>query len=125
MKTQFLKTSLTSFLALIFSMLIVVDAFAQNEMPKPSSTGYAPVNGQRMYYEVYGQGRPLLLLHGAFMTIPSNWNAMIPDLAKTHQVIAVEMQGHGRTPDIDRPFLFKFAEDMSAFGFLKVDSRRH
>jgi len=124
MKTRFLKTALASALALAFSILIMVDAYAQNEMPKPLSTGYAPVNGQRMYYEVYGQGRPLLLLHGAFMTIPSNWNAMIPELSKTHQVIAVELQGHGRTPDIDRPFSFpSLAEDMSALlDFLKVDS---
>jgi pimeloyl-ACP methyl ester carboxylesterase len=98
--------------------------FAQNEMLKPKSTGYAPVNGQRMYYEVYGQGRALVLLHGAFMTIPSNWNEMIPELSKTHQVIAVELQGHGRTPDIDRPFSFpSLAEDVSALlDFLKVDS---
>jgi pimeloyl-ACP methyl ester carboxylesterase len=124
MKTQFLKSSLASALALVFTIFFTVESFAQTELPKPVSSGYAPVNGQRMYYEVYGQGRPLLLLHGGFMTIASNWNAMIPELSKTHQVIAVELQGHGRTPDIDRPFSFpSLSEDVAALlEFLKVDS---
>jgi pimeloyl-ACP methyl ester carboxylesterase len=124
MKTRFQKTALVSILTLVVIVLLSVIGFSQTDMLKPTTSGYAPVNGQRMYYEVYGQGRPLLLLHGAFMTIPANWNAMIPELSKTHQVIAVEMQGHGRTPDIDRPFSFpSLAEDMSALlDYLKVDS---
>ena len=65
-------------------------------------TGYAPVNGLRMYYEIHGTGQPVVLLHGAFMTIASNWPEMIARLSPTRRVIAVEMQGHGHTGDIDR-----------------------
>ncbi len=67
-----------------------------------SSSGYAPVNGLRMYYEVHGSGEPVVLLHGAFMTITLNWDGWIDELAKTRKVIAVELQGHGRTADIPR-----------------------
>src|SRR6186713_3466399 len=65
-------------------------------------TGYAPVNGLKMYYEVHGSGEPVVLLHGAFMTITNNWTGWIAELSKTRKVIAVEMQGHGRTADIER-----------------------
>jgi len=57
----------------------------------PASSGYAPVNGLKMYYEVYGEGKPLVLLHGAFMTIGLNYGELIPELAKHHKVIAVEV----------------------------------
>jgi len=67
---------------------------------------YAPVNGLSMYYEIYGAGRPLVLLHGAFMTIESSFQKMLPTLAETRQVIAVEQQAHGRTADIDRPLTY-------------------
>jgi pimeloyl-ACP methyl ester carboxylesterase len=85
-------------------------------------TGYAPVNGLKMYYEIHGKGEPVVLLHGSFMTIPSNWPQMIPALAKTRQVIAVEMQGHGRTADINRDFSYdNLADDIAAMlDYLKV-----
>ncbi|MEZ5400565.1 MAG: hypothetical protein R2729_12910 [Bryobacteraceae bacterium] len=73
--------------------LSATDVSAQQ---KPT-TGYAPVNGINMYYEVYGAGEPVVLLHGAFMTITNNWAGWISELCKTRKVIAVEMQGHGRT----------------------------
>jgi pimeloyl-ACP methyl ester carboxylesterase len=66
-------------------------------------TGYAPVNGLEMYYEIHGTGQPLVLLHGAFSAIGTSFQKLLPDLARTRQVIAFEMQGHGRTADIDRP----------------------
>ena len=69
---------------------------------EPRLTGYADVNGLHMYYEVYGDGSPLVLLHGGMLTIDLNFAALIPALARAHQVIGVEMQGHGRTADIDR-----------------------
>jgi pimeloyl-ACP methyl ester carboxylesterase len=69
----------------------------------PTRTGYAPVNGLEMYYEVHGEGRPLVLLHGAFSAIPTSFGALIPGLASTRQVIGTELQAHGRTADIDRP----------------------
>jgi pimeloyl-ACP methyl ester carboxylesterase len=66
------------------------------------STGYAAVNGLKMYYEVHGEGRPLVLLHGGVLTIELSFGAMLPALADGRRVIAAELQGHGRTADIDR-----------------------
>jgi len=73
------------------------------------------VNGMQMYYEVSGAGAPLVVLHGAYMNIPS-MGAIIPMLAKTHKVYALELQGHGRTTDIDRPITYQnLADDVAAF----------
>ena len=56
------------------------------------ATGYAPVNGLKMYYEIHGKGEPVVLLHGSFMTLTNfNWPEMIATLAKSRRVIAVEM----------------------------------
>jgi pimeloyl-ACP methyl ester carboxylesterase len=83
---------------------------AQAQKP---TIGYAPVNGVNMYYEIHGSpsGEPLVLLHGSFMTITNNWTGWIDELAKTRRVVAVEMQGHGRTADIDRPFSYEHLAD--------------
>ncbi len=73
------------------------------------------VNGMDMYYEVSGSGDPLVVLHGAYMNIPS-MGAIIPRLAETHTVYALEFQGHGRTNDIDRPITYpNLADDVAAF----------
>ena len=73
------------------------------------------VNGLKMYYEIHGSGRPLILLHGGGSTITSTFGRILPELAKTHQVIAVELQAHGRTKDIDRPLSFEQdADDVAA-----------
>ena len=81
--------------------------------PDPRS-GYAPVNGLSMYYEVHGGGPPLLLLHGAYMTIDL-MGPLLPGLAHARQVIAVELQGHGHTADIDRPITYEqMADDAAA-----------
>ncbi|HJR65139.1 MAG TPA: alpha/beta hydrolase [Gemmatimonadaceae bacterium] len=73
------------------------------------------VNGMQMYYEVSGTGDPLVVLHGAYMNIPT-MGTIIPRLAKTHRVYAVELQGHGRTTDIDRPITYpNMADDVAAF----------
>src|SRR5262245_21819306 len=97
--------------AFILTMLLSAVASA---LQKPT-TGYAPVNGLKMYYEVHGSGDPVVLLHGSFMTITNNWTAWIGELAKTRQVIAVEMQGHGRTADIKRDFSYEnLADDVAA-----------
>jgi pimeloyl-ACP methyl ester carboxylesterase len=73
------------------------------------------INGMQMYYEVSGQGDPMVVLHGAYMNIPS-MGAIIPKLARTHRVYAVELQGHGRTTDIDRPITYPaMADDVAAF----------
>jgi len=73
------------------------------------------VRGMQMYYEVSGSGEPLVVLHGAYMNIIS-MGAIIPKLAQTHKVYAVELQGHGRTTDIDRPITYpNLADDVAAF----------
>ncbi len=64
---------------------------------------YAPINGLNMYYEIHGTGEPLLLLHGNLSAIGTSFGKMIPELAKTRQIIAVDQQAHGHTADIDRP----------------------
>ena len=68
-----------------------------------TQTGYAPVNGLEMYYEVHGSGRPLVLLHGNLSTIGVDFGGIIPSLSEGRQVVAVEQQAHGHTADIDRP----------------------
>ncbi|HZY35162.1 MAG TPA: alpha/beta hydrolase [Mucilaginibacter sp.] len=91
---------------------------------KPVASGYAPVNGIKVYYEVYGEGRPIVLIHGAFYTIQMNWGQLIPELSKTRKVIAIEMQGHGHTPYSDRKLdLATLASDVEGvMNYLKVDS---
>jgi pimeloyl-ACP methyl ester carboxylesterase len=64
---------------------------------------YASVNGLQLYYETYGSGRPLVLLHGGLMTIDLNFGPLLEPLAADRQVIAVELQGHGHTADTERP----------------------
>lgn len=96
-------------------------AFAQGGTPEaspaatPAETGYAPVNGLEMYYEIHGSGgTPLVMLHGAYANIPM-WGDLLPRLAATRTVIAVETQGHGRTADIDRPITYQaMADDVAA-----------
>lgn len=88
---------------------------------EPASQGkgkYATVNGLKMYYEIHGTGKPLVLLHGAF-----GFATVYPTLAKDRQVIAVELQGHGHTGDIDRPLAYEqMADDVAALlKHLKVE----
>lgn len=103
--------------ALHASLILQTAAFAQ------SDGKYANVNGLKMYYEIHGSGDPVVLLHGAFMTITINWTApwgsgaanWIDELSKTRQVIAIEMQGHGRTADINRDITDEnLADDVAA-----------
>ena len=75
-----------------------------------SAGSYASVNGLALYYEVHGAGRPLILLHGGLGTA-SMFGEVLPLLAQSCQVIAVDLQGHGRTADIDRPLRYEFMGD--------------
>ena len=95
-----------------------------SENTKPAESGYADVNGLKLYYEVYGKGKPLVLLHGSYMNIPLNWAHAIPLLSSSRQVIVAEMQGHGRTRDVPRPFSYEaMADDVSGLlGHLKIES---
>lgn len=77
-------------------------------------TGYAPVNGLQMYYEIHGAGAPLLLLHGSF-GLTMMFDELVPKLAQNRQVIVADMQAHGRTGDIDRPLsLEAMGDDVAA-----------
>jgi pimeloyl-ACP methyl ester carboxylesterase len=112
---------------LIKALLLIAIMFAtasSNAQIKPSGSGYAPVNGIKVYYEVYGEGRPLILLHGAFYTIGMNWAELIPALSKTRKVIALEMQGHGHSPFSARKLsITTLASDVKGvMEYLKIDS---
>src|SRR5438132_428213 len=88
----------------------------QNHPSTPVESGYVPVNGLEMYYEIYGSGRPLVLLHGNLSAIGTSFGKVLPRLASTRRIIAVEQQGHGHTADIDRPFsIEQWAQDTTAF----------
>jgi pimeloyl-ACP methyl ester carboxylesterase len=106
-------------MATFLLMTLVMTVASAQQKP---TTGYAPVNGLKMYYEVHGSGKPVVLLHGAFMTITNNWDGWIGELSKTRKVIAVEMQGHGRTADIPRDFTPEnLADDVAALlNYLKI-----
>jgi len=77
-------------------------------------SGYSEVNGIKMYYESYGEGAPLVLIHGGGSTIQTSFGRIIPLLAKNHKVIGVELQAHGRTSDRNSPISFEQdADDVS------------
>jgi pimeloyl-ACP methyl ester carboxylesterase len=98
---------------IVFFLATLVPAIVSAQ--ETPTVGYAPVNGLKMYYEVHGSGDPVVLLHGAFMTITNNWTGWIGELSKTRKVIAVELQGHGRTADIDRDISSaNLADDVAA-----------
>jgi pimeloyl-ACP methyl ester carboxylesterase len=107
-------------MAFLLTMFVAPVASSQ----QTPTTGYAPVNGLKMYYEVHGSGEAVVLLHGSFMTITNNWTQWIGELSKTRKVIAVEMQGHGRTADIQRDFSYEnLADDVAALlDYLQIPS---
>jgi pimeloyl-ACP methyl ester carboxylesterase len=114
--------------SLLRSITLIAVLFAafrsDGQQLKPSGSGYAPVNGIKVYYEVYGEGRPIVLLHGAFMTLESNWGQLIPELSKNRKVIAIEFQGHGHSPYSDRQLSHAvLASDVEkVMDYLKIDS---
>src|ERR1700752_1530376 len=113
---------------IVFFLATLVPAIVSAQ--ETPTVGYAPVNGLKMYYEVHGSGDPVVLLHGSFMTLTNNWAAAwgdggtnwIAELSKTRKVIAIEMQGHGRTADINRDFSYEnLADDVAALlDYLKI-----
>lgn len=113
-KRHFLFRAITLCVLTLFAVFGATNISAQDNKAATTNISvkrdYASVNGLRMYYEIHGTGRPLVLLHGAF-----GWAATYPALAKNRQVIAVEMQGHGHTGDIDRPMTYEqMADDTAA-----------
>lgn len=115
MKTQLILLALP-----LFTSAIMTSA-------APLETGYAPVNGLRLYYEIHGAAKtgqpPLVLLHGGGDTIETSFGHVLPALAQNRQVIALEQQGYGHTADVDRPFSFEQSADDTAavLKFLKVE----
>jgi len=100
--------------ALLIGAAFAVAAFPASAQSEPDGATVA-VNGMELYYEVSGEGAPLIVLHGAYMNIPS-MGEIIPMLAETHTVYALEFQGHGRSTDIDRPITYpNLADDVAAF----------
>ena len=123
MKTLF-KTNNPLKLILLTAIVAFTALRSNGQQLKPAASGYAPVNGIKVYYEVYGEGKPIILLHGAFMTIEGNWGQIIPELSKTRKVVAIEMQGHGHTPYSDRKLTHAaLASDVEGvMDYLKIDS---
>ncbi len=109
----------------LMTAMLFLTAFKSNgQQIKPAKSGYAPVNGIEVYYEVYGEGKPLILLHGAFYTIEMNWGQLIPELSKTRKIIAIEFQGHGHSPYSDRKLdIATLARDVEGvMDYLKIDT---
>jgi pimeloyl-ACP methyl ester carboxylesterase len=108
--------------AFVMTMLLTTLLSGVVSGQQKPTTGYAPVNGLKMYYEIHGSGEPVVLLHGAFMAIADDWRVWISELSKTRKVIAVEMQGHGRTADINRDITYENLSDDVAglLDYLKI-----
>ncbi len=117
-KTKLLSVIIGAVIALSYAFVapnpFLAGAVQVNAQGTSGQGQYATVNGLKMYYETYGTGQPLILLHGGLDGI-FDFAALIPPLAKTRQVIAVELQGHGHTADIDRPLSYEaMADDIAA-----------
>ena len=104
-------------LAVIFC-LMMTRSFSQAAV----DSGYAPVNGLKMYYDIHGSGQPLVLIHGGVGAIEM-FGPNLTALAKTCRVIGIDLQAHGRTADIDRPLSFEsMADDIAALlKYLKIE----
>jgi pimeloyl-ACP methyl ester carboxylesterase len=91
-------------------------------MPQPRESGMAPINGIRMYYAVYGEGPPVLLIHGG-LGHADIWGFQVPALAKDHKVIVADSRGHGRSTRSQQPFSYALMADdyLALLDFLKID----
>lgn len=107
----------TSFIATSAAGIILAAsplALAQTPTTAAVKTGYAPVNGLKLYYEIHGTGEPLILLHGGVVGF-TMFGPNLAALSQKRRVIAVELQGHGHTADIDRPLTYEaMADDIAA-----------
>ena len=111
--------------SVLFISLATSQSLAQSGAMGAVKSGYAPVNGLRLYYEIHGSGEPLILLHGGFGA-GDMFAPMMPALSQHRQVITVDLQAHGRTADIDRPITFEvMADDIAGLakylGITKAD----
>lgn len=121
-----MKLKRSSCTASVLSLILVVSySLARQSAAAPGKSGYAPVNGLKLYYEVHGSGEPLILLHGG-LGAGDMFAPMMPALSQHRQVITVDLQAHGRTADIDRPITFEaMADDIAGLakylGITKAD----
>jgi len=108
---------------IVLIALMSLGTVRSQEASEPTRSGFAPINGLEMYYEVHGEGKPLVLIHGSFMDIPMNWSGFIPLLVSGRKLILAEMQGHGRTKDIPREFGYaQMADDVAGLlDYLEID----
>lgn len=107
------------FIRIASIVVLVTSIFASAQAP--AASGYIPVDGLRIYYEVQGKGQPLILLHGGLGS-GEMFNSILPALSGNREVITVDLQGHGRTADIDRPLSYQtMADDIAALcRYLKI-----
>src|SRR5882672_2724498 len=109
-----LRRRLTATSAAVIILATYSLAFDQERTTTAVKTGYAPVNGLKLYYEIHGTGEPLILLHGGVVGI-TMFGENLAALSPKRKVIAVELQGHGHTADIDRPLSYEvMADDIAA-----------
>src|SRR5260370_16124803 len=96
---------------LLFALVYLASNASQAQVA--GNSGYAPVDGLNMYFEIHGHGQPLILIHGGLGS-GDMFSAIIPELSKDREVITVDLQAHGRTADIDRPISYEaIADDVS------------
>ncbi|MFC6672313.1 alpha/beta fold hydrolase [Marinobacterium aestuariivivens] len=121
--TQFVQLTMVAVVAIFWGVTTVAaqdeEPSAMNDDQETFRTGYAPVNGLRIYYEVHGDREsaqpPLVLLHGGGDTINTSFGQILPELSRTRKIIAFEQQGYGHTADIaERPFSFEQSADDTA-----------
>ena len=116
MNTTTRKSALvTGALLATIAMFVFASRATSQQASRRVGGRHAFVNGLNMYYLVQGTGGiPLVLLHGAFSNIQTDFGKMLPTLSRNRQVIAIEQQGHGHTPDIDRPLTYEqMADDVA------------
>lgn len=117
-----MKSQILLYLFLPAILLQACDGRKTNNYPMDTierthfKSGYSEVNGLKMYYEIYGEGKPLILIHGGGSTIQTSFEKVIPLFAKNRKVIAVELQAHGRTNDRNQDLSFEQdADDVAKF----------
>ena len=117
---------------MILSLFIIISCTNSKDKSMPAKSeakqikqdsGYAPVNGLKMYYEIHGEGMPLVLIHGGGSTIQTSFSKILPLLAQQYKVIAVELQAHGHTNDRESAESFEQdADDVAGLlQYLKVN----
>src|SRR5712671_502235 len=106
MRRPHMRLNLIRYVAV--AIMVTASIFAHAQLPQGG--GYASVHGLKMYYEIHGQGQPLILIHGGLGS-SGMFDAILPELSKGHKVIAVDLQAHGRTADVDRPLSYEAMAD--------------